>query len=87
MQDVVTSVFDVGNSDSFFLLRNIDKSFGMYVYDYIYHWGGGCGSLLLCLFCQFCLFYIKAGNVYCRNKTCLGYFNLVYTWCLCCFNI
>ena len=24
----------------FFLLRNIDKSFGMYVYDYIYHWGG-----------------------------------------------
>lgn len=41
MQDVVTSVFDVGNSDSFFLLRNIDKSFGMYVYDYIYHWGGG----------------------------------------------
>lgn len=25
----------------FFLLRNIDKSFGMYVYDYIYHWGGG----------------------------------------------
>ena len=22
----------------FFLLRNIDKSFGMYVYDYIYHW-------------------------------------------------
>lgn len=44
----------------FFLLRNTDKSFGTYAYDYIYHWGGGLWSFAT-LFVLSVLFVLYKG--------------------------